>query len=117
MAPSSLRGGPRRRRAPTSPSGPPNLVQNPTSGGDSASGLPERARLLWPSSQPPDRPHNHVKQLVGPGRGSRPARETSSPLACCCGPTGPFAEGEACLSACLQPQRGAPARGPCSPRR
>ncbi|KAJ1190133.1 hypothetical protein NDU88_006872 [Pleurodeles waltl] len=93
MAPSSLRGGPRRRRAPASPSGPPNLVQNPTSGGDGASGLLERARLLWPISQPPDRPHNHVKQLGGPGSGSRPARETNSPLACCCGPTGPFAEG------------------------
>ncbi|KAJ1117550.1 hypothetical protein NDU88_005748 [Pleurodeles waltl] len=102
MAPSSPRGGPRSRRAPASPSEPPNLVQNPTSGGDGASGLLERACLLRPGSQLPDRPHNHVKQLGDPGSGSHPARETNSPLACCCGPTGPFAEGEARLSPCFQ---------------
>ncbi|KAJ1200181.1 hypothetical protein NDU88_004008 [Pleurodeles waltl] len=66
MAPNSLRGGPRSRRVTASPSGSPTLVRNPTSGGDGTSGLLERARLLRPGSQPPDRPRNHVKQLGVP---------------------------------------------------
>ncbi|KAJ1200030.1 hypothetical protein NDU88_003859 [Pleurodeles waltl] len=74
MAPSSPRGSPRSRRAPASLSEPPSLLQNPTSGGDGASGLLERAHLLRPGSQTPNRPHNHVKQLGGPGSGSHPDR-------------------------------------------
>ncbi|KAJ1189951.1 hypothetical protein NDU88_006692 [Pleurodeles waltl] len=50
-----------------------NLVQNPTSGEDTASSLLERARPLWPSTQPPDRLHSLVKHPGGPGSGSRKA--------------------------------------------
>ncbi|KAJ1142058.1 hypothetical protein NDU88_008386 [Pleurodeles waltl] len=42
-----------------------NLVQNPTSGEDTASSLLEKARPLWPSTQPPGRLHSLVKHPGG----------------------------------------------------
>ncbi|KAJ1173799.1 hypothetical protein NDU88_005625 [Pleurodeles waltl] len=42
-----------------------NLVQNPTSGEDTASSLLEKARPPWPSTQPPGRLHSLVKHPGG----------------------------------------------------
>ncbi|KAJ1179475.1 hypothetical protein NDU88_004709 [Pleurodeles waltl] len=91
-----------------------NLVQNPTSGEDNASSLLERARLLWPSSQPPGRLHSLVKHPGGvQGAGPDPLMERICPWPIVVLPQG-LLRGEVRLLARSQPRLAAVPRN--SPR-